>query len=362
MQLRRWGHSLFAAGYCAAATATALLLVLYRPHTDVVVAVLAGAVVVLAGALVQEVVRRRAAERKLHERQIRMRQAYEDLVEMILKLRPPKARAEPPRTAEDPAAAAAKGSRPSAEPAAPSADGAVATLIREALAEDRVEAFLQPIVGLPARKPRFFEVLSRLRRPDGTLVLPDQYLAVAERERLLPAIDDLCLGRATQLIRETDRRQHAIGFFCNVSAATLADPAFVARFVAADAQALRSKLVFEVSQHDLAADRAPPLRTLAELAEAGFGFSLDRVGSLEIDVAALVRHHVRYLKLNCAFFIEPETRSAVMELRRRLEDQPVEVIVEKIETERQLYDLEDLGLELAQGYLFGEPRLSRRLA
>ena len=235
-------------------------------------------------------------------------------------------------------------------------------MIREALAEERIEAFLQPIVTLPSRKPRFFEVLSRIRQADDTLILPERYLAVAERERLLPAIDELCFARAEKMIRETDRHNHAIGFFCNVSALTLAEPPFLARFLGAggDPHHLRSKLVFEMSQRDLAAELASPLSVVDELVGAGFHFSMDRVERLEIDVAALVRHQVRYLKLNCALFIDSETRGLALDLWRRLEGQPVELIVEKIETERQLLDLEDLGLDLAQGYLFGEPRLSRR--
>ena len=145
---------------------------------------------------------------------------------------------------------------------------------------------------------------------------------------------------------------------------TLGDGAFHSRFLGGggDPGHLGPKLVFEMAQRDLAGELAEPLSVVAELAEAGFRFSMDRVERLDIDVAALVRHNVRFLKINCDLFIRPETRSAVMALRRRLEGQPIDLIVEKIETERQLLDLEDLGLGFAQGYLFGEPRLSRRSA
>ena len=188
---------------------------------------------------------------------------------------------------------------------------------------------------------------------------------MAGRERLLPAIDELCFARAATMIRETDRHHHAIGFFCNVSVSTLAEQSFLSRFLGGggDPYHLRSKLVFEMSQRDLAEELASPLSVVGELVGAGFRFSMDRVERLDaIDVGALVTHQVRFLKLNCSLFIDPATRAAATGLRRELEGQPVELIVEKIETERQLLDLEDLELELAQGYLFGEPRLSRRSA
>ncbi|MEI7606271.1 MAG: EAL domain-containing protein [Rhodospirillaceae bacterium] len=408
MQLRWWGHTLFAAGYCSVAAVTVLLLALFRPHTDPLLIGLTGVVVILAGGLVHEVVVRRANERKLHDRQIRMRQAYEDLVEMFLKFkaktRAAAAAAEPPAAATIPDAAPAPAPlpespprrapsrvpRPAAEavpaatptptsdpvpvaaPATPPVavsplspgDAGMVEMIREALAAERIEAFLQPVVTLPARKTRFFEVLSRIRLADDSLILPERFLRVAEHEGLLPAIDELCLARVAGMIRETDKHHHAVGFFCNVGAATLADPAFHTRFLGGggDPRHLHGKLVFEMSQRDLAAELVSPLGILGDLAAAGFRFSMDRVEHLDIDLKAAAAHHVRCLKLDCAFFFQPETRAAAIALRQQVEGLPMELIVEKIETERQLLDLEDLGLELAQGYLFGEPRLSRRPA
>ncbi len=400
MQLRWWGHAIFAAGYCAAAVVTVVLLAVLRPQTDTVVVVLAGAVVVLAGGLVHEVVTRRAVERKVFERQVRLREAYEDLVDMFLKLKPPKTKSGPAVKAvpsalpeaplPDPAPSlpepapslpelAARASSPEARvrrapprmvrtpaslaPLSPE-DAETAAMIRAALAEERVEAFLQPIVGLPSRKSRFFEVLSRIRLPDDGLVLPDRYLAVAEREGMLPAIDELCFARVAAMIRETDRHKHAIGFFCNVSPQTLGDAAFLARFLGngGDPHNLKGKLVFELSQRTLTAEIASSLSVVNELAEAGFCFSMDRVDLLDIDVPAMVGHQVHYLKLNCDFFLQPPTRNAAVDLLRRLEGQPVALIVEKIETEHQLAGLAEFGITLAQGYLFGAPRLSRRTA
>ncbi|MDE3115865.1 MAG: EAL domain-containing protein, partial [Pseudomonadota bacterium] len=52
--------------------------------------------------------------------------------------------------------------------------------IRASLEENRVDLYLQPIVSLPQRKLRFYEALSRLRAEDGTVIMPAQYIKVAE--------------------------------------------------------------------------------------------------------------------------------------------------------------------------------------
>ena len=384
MQLRRAGHIVFALGYTALAAVVALLLAVFRPQTDEVVIVLAAAVVLLAGGLAHEVTARLGYQRKINERLVRMRQAYEDLVDLILKTRTEKAKSHggdvapapaepaapeppparrPPSRLPRPAAAAADGGGHH-PPALAHDDGAMAAVLREALAENRVETYLQPIVGLPQRKHRAYEVLSRLRLSDGSLLQPDRYLAVAERDRLLPVLDLLMVGRAAQLIRETDLRRHAISFFCNVSAQTLTDGAFMAQVLGPGGgqDGVRAKLVIEMSQRDLSNELAAPAGVVRELAQAGYRLSMDQVDRLTIDVEALIEHGVRFLKLNCAFFSLAERRTGVMALRRRLTGQPIDVIVEKIETEHQLKELEDLGIELAQGFLFGEPRLTRRVS
>jgi cyclic-di-GMP phosphodiesterase TipF (flagellum assembly factor) len=42
-------------------------------------------------------------------------------------------------------------------------------VLREAVAADRLEFYLQPILALPQRKPRYYEALARLRTSDGEL-------------------------------------------------------------------------------------------------------------------------------------------------------------------------------------------------
>ena len=73
--------------------------------------------------------------------------------------------------------AAAYAERPGAE-RQPS--GALLETIRDALTENRVDLYLQPVVGLPQRKTIFYESFSRLRDETGRVMMPAEYLSVAE--------------------------------------------------------------------------------------------------------------------------------------------------------------------------------------
>ena len=90
-------------------------------------------------------------------------------------------------------------------------------IVREGLKSDRVDLFLQPIVSLPQRRRRYFECFSRIRTPEDTMVVPEQYLDIAEREGLISTIDNMLLFRCVQLVRKSQQRRFNLGFFYNIS-------------------------------------------------------------------------------------------------------------------------------------------------
>src|SRR3546814_16197386 len=74
-------------------------------------------------------------------------------------------------------------------------ESAVLEIARQALRDDRIDLVLQPIVLLPQRKRRYYECFSRLRHAYGEMILPAKYIAVAEREGIVSAIDHMLVVR-----------------------------------------------------------------------------------------------------------------------------------------------------------------------
>ncbi|WP_207460154.1 EAL domain-containing protein [Azospirillum sp. SYSU D00513] len=415
-------HLVYALAYLIAGLSVGATLPAMRPAMDPLVGWLAGAVVVLAGGLLHEMATRLDRERTVRRRMGQLldtvemlegevarhkaildqltragaapganpgaNPSYETMVQevkllqsLVGQLTERRATAEArhrhpaePRVAEPamqaPAARRAPLiSRPAPrgipdDNAPPLDDDTVLEAVRDALKADRIDIYLQPIVSLPQRKHRFYEVFSRVRAADGHQIMPDRYLQIAEREGLIATVDNLLLVRCIQLIRETERRQHSIGFFSNISAATLSDADFMRQFLhlMAQNQPLVPKLVFEMSQQDLREGGAVTMGILSQLARLGFRFSMDQVSDPDLDVDALLRHEFRYVKLDRGLLADTAMAPRVEALRRALDGHPIDIIVEKIETEAQLIDVLDTGFDFGQGYLFGEPRLSRKPA
>jgi cyclic-di-GMP phosphodiesterase TipF (flagellum assembly factor) len=242
--------------------------------------------------------------------------------------------------------------------------------IHDALTENRVDLYLQPVVSLPQRRTLFYESFTRLRAADDRVMMPAEYLSIAEGEGLVPAIDNLLLFRCAQIVRRLARQDRKVGVFCNVALTSLADEAFFPQFLdfLSENRDLNQALIFELGQATFDARGAIEARNMAKLADLGFRFSIDKVQTLDLDFADLQRSDVKFMKVSAELLIEqlldldiasplpgrPDI-SAVdfADLTRRY---GIELIAEKCETERQIVDILELDIGMAQGHLFGEPR------
>jgi cyclic-di-GMP phosphodiesterase TipF (flagellum assembly factor) len=245
--------------------------------------------------------------------------------------------------------------------------------VREALADNRVDLYLQPVVGLPQRRTVFYESFSRLRDATGRIMMPAEYLAVAEPEGLISAIDNLLLFRCVQIVRRLAKNDRKVGIFCNISLASLGDEIFFPQFLEflSENRDLSGALIFELGQPAFGQRGSIEARNMAKLADLGFRFSLDKVTNLDLDFQDLARADVKFLKIGAevllAQLLEVDGRLALKTLQdldaadfanltRRY---GVEVVAEKVETERQVVDILELNIGYGQGNLFGEPRAIR---
>jgi cyclic-di-GMP phosphodiesterase TipF (flagellum assembly factor) len=238
-------------------------------------------------------------------------------------------------------------------------------LLRDGLRENRVELALQPIVSLPQRKRRFFECYSRIKSADGRVLVPEQYLDIAERYGLVTAIDNMLLFRCIQLLRRLRKANANVGFFLNISQRTLADRDFFREFINLMAQnaELAPAIVFEFSQRTMDGADGSLLRDLDRLAQLGYRFSLDKVTDLGVDIPTLSSRHFRFIKIEATRLAQAAASGAIgdnpSDFKRMLDSYAIDLIVDRIESEAMLLELLELHIDFGQGYLFGEPRIAK---
>ena len=247
----------------------------------------------------------------------------------------------------------------------PPDDGTLLDAVRDALNNNRVELHVQPIVSLPQRRIRFFELLARPRDADGKAYAAAPCLQALDAAGLRAEFDALMLLRGVQLVRKLEQRAKEVGFFLNLTPAMLAqvetfNPLY--DFLTREREHA-ANIVLEFSYEGVRELDRNGLYRLGQLSALGFALSLDGIDRFDLDFAALARSGVRFLKFNATAFADagaiarsPVDLADLNEICKRYDLLPV---LAKVEAEGDLLKLADLNFPLGQGLLFGAPKLAK---
>jgi cyclic-di-GMP phosphodiesterase TipF (flagellum assembly factor) len=270
-----------------------------------------------------------------------------------------------PLSGEDTSIAAAAAATPAviaSEPAPSRSQAQVLAAVKNAVEENRLDLYLQPMVSLPQRKVRFYEAVTRLRDDKDQILTADDFLETAEAAGLIGRIDHMVMLRCVQVLRRLMVRNKEVGVFCNVAAATLGNPATFAQcldFLEAN-RALAPSFVLEFKQATFRNLGPTETEHLAALAQRGFRFSLDHVTDLRIEPRELSDRGVRFIKVPAALLLDPKQTSSSdihpSDLSDLLGRFGIDLIAERIEGERAVVDLLDYDVRFGQGFLFAPPR------
>lgn len=247
-----------------------------------------------------------------------------------------------------------------AQPVAPD-DSQLLKVIENALEDNRLDLYIQPIVSLPQRKIRFLEVFSRVRNEVGQLIYPIDYLELAEKSGLIVTLDNLLLFRCIKLIRQLRETDGELSCFINVSCATIVDDKFFPQFVEfiESSTDLSGRLIFEFAQDDVAGAKPEFTKNLATLRGLGLRFSIDRTMRLDFDFTALADQGFNFVKIPASLLKEDPGPIKASDLKEAFDRNNIDLIVDKIENDRVLVDVLDHSVDYGQGFLFGEPQPSK---
>ena len=255
--------------------------------------------------------------------------------------------------------------------ALPPRDDAALRAVKDALSDGRVDLHLQPIVSLPQRRVSFYEGFTRLRRPDGSLILPAEFLDPARRSGLLGVIDNMSLFRCVQIVRRLAERDRRVGVFCNISASSLEDDAFFPHFheFMMENRDLSGSVIFEIRADKFETRSRKMRESMEKLTALGFRFSIDHAGGLDIDLPRLQDAGVRFVKMNGDQLIselrDPNGKRPICSINRPLDGEDVSavfsrygvtLIAEKLEDETSVVQILEYDIPYGQGHVFGAPR------
>ncbi|GIG30443.1 putative bifunctional diguanylate cyclase/phosphodiesterase [Cellulomonas marina] len=245
--------------------------------------------------------------------------------------------------------------------------GLVEALRRGIGAGELVVAY-QPQVTL-AGPPRALgmEALVRWRHPERGLLQPGDFLAVAERAGLMPALTEEVLEQAVAACARWRADGHDLDVAVNLAPASLLDPDLTSRLCAlVERHGLPPEaVVLELTEDALLRDQAKATRTLAGLREEGFGTSIDDFGRGWSSLSYLAGLPLDEVKVDRSFLQQiddPRVQAIVRAVRQLTFDLGLRLIAEGVEREDQAEWARWAGIDRAQGFLYARPLLDEDAA
>jgi EAL domain-containing protein (putative c-di-GMP-specific phosphodiesterase class I) len=236
--------------------------------------------------------------------------------------------------------------------------------LRQALERGELHNVYQPIVSPTGGTIVGFEALVRWQHPRLGLVLPGDFIPIAEQSGLIVPLGAAVLEQAcAQAVAWNNGRdgREPLRVAVNFSARQLSHPRAVQTVAdALECSGLPAELLcVEITESALLEDAAATLTRLTGLKELGVRLALDDFGTGYSSLTYVRRFPIDTLKIDRSFIdgivgsnADEAIVTAVISMGAAL---GVNVVAEGVETEEQAERLRSLGCGLAQGYLFSHP-------
>ncbi len=239
--------------------------------------------------------------------------------------------------------------------------------LRQALANDELELFFQPKIDARSGKVTAAEALLRWNHPTRGMVMPGDFIALAERSGLIGPIGNWVIEAACKQARAWRDKGLRMRVAINLSAHQMRQDDIADRI----AEALTrhrihpSLLTCEITETAAMEDTGATQETFRRLGELGAHLSIDDFGTGYSSLSYLRQLPAEELKIDGSFVKDVDQSAdaravvdAVVKLAHAL---GLRVVAEGVETLRQHAILVELGCDELQGFLFAKPMTARAL-
>jgi len=234
--------------------------------------------------------------------------------------------------------------------------------LRGAIREDRVEVHYQPKIEVPSQHIAGIEALARIRREDGTLVSPAEFIPLAEETGLIVPLSEQVLRIACRdMLRFLKLPGAPRNVAINLSARQFltSSLAFQIENILAEEKLHPRHVEFEITEGMVMADPERAITMLENLADMGVQLALDDFGTGYSSLAYLKRFPIHTLKIDKAFVdditSDDKDRNMVASIVAMAHNLNLKVVAEGVESKAQLEILKTLRCEYIQGFYFAKP-------
>lgn len=233
--------------------------------------------------------------------------------------------------------------------------------VRDALDNDGFQMFWQPVVDLSNNEIFSYELLLRLRGPDGTAIEPGMFLAIADQSSLLNEIDLWVVRQALSLLETAGKLGRSLRLNINLSGRTFSNTEYLdlIRHELLRSSVDPSNLIFEITEQAAIENVASARQHILHLQEMGCQFALDDFGVGYACFDLVKRLPVDFVKIDGSFIRNLSENSADRQLLKIVVEAASifekRTIAEFVESEETMALVKSFGVDYGQGHHLGSP-------
>ncbi|MEB3291087.1 MAG: EAL domain-containing protein [Leptolyngbya sp.] len=234
--------------------------------------------------------------------------------------------------------------------------------LREAIRTEAFTVDYQPVLNLQSGTFMGFEALARWQHPLRGMIMPSVFIDLAEDTGLIKPIGKQILYQVCQALADWEAQGYLSDLFqvsINVSGQQFRDHHFIQTLdhILAETGVQGSRLKLEITERVLLEQSTSIAHTLEAIDARDIDLSIDDFGTGYSSLRYLSQFAVETLKIDRSFVQQMRSGKlgivqAIIDLAHNL---GMDCIAEGVETEEQRQQLQQLGCEAAQGYLFSRP-------
>lgn len=233
--------------------------------------------------------------------------------------------------------------------------------LRHAIERDGLELYYQPQVSIRTAEICGVEALLRWNHPVHGFISPDEFVPIAERNRMIRPLTQWVLRRAFRDCANWHKQGLALNVSVNLSAKDLHDPELpdLISGVAVAAGIKPAWIILEITEGSVMSDPERALEVIKRLFEMGYHFSIDDFGTGYSSLAYLKKLPLAEIKIDKAFVMDiltSENDAAIVKATINLgHNLGLLVTAEGVESKEAMASLKEYGCDVAQGFFFSKP-------
>ena len=234
--------------------------------------------------------------------------------------------------------------------------------IQDAVSEDRIVVYYQPIYSTAEDKFVSAEALVRMVDKNGKLVSPGRFIPVAEATGQIKELGNIIFKKSCKFIHNNRIREHGMHYIeVNLSV------------VQCEKKSIAEELTQIIDHYDIEPDqisleltesstihsKSRVVSNMQKLVDYGFQFCLDDFGSGEANLNYIIDMPVDIVKfdmdLTQSYFVNKRANKVMTTIVNMAHDMGLKCVSEGVETEEQFIAMKKLGIDYIQGYYFSRP-------